>query len=474
MDTLLTDIRYSLRALAARPVFTAAAVLTLALGIGGSTAIFGFVSAVLLRPLPYAEPAQLVFVTNVIPHLHAEMAGGGDYVDWRDRSRTLSAVAAYSPSGPVTLTGRGEPRRLQAARVSATFLPTLGVPVAAGRNIRADEDRPGAQATILTWRLWRRLFPDAPPGAERMLELDGALHPVVGVLPAGFVFPGHPEVELLVPLALDEARERARAWQKIVQIVGRVAPGATLEQVRAELKAIQTEAVDNAPGAPRAGIQITGSAPVLARPADVAADPPAGEPASPPARRPAFEMILKVVPLQRALVADVRPALLLFSAAVGLVLLMACAKMAKSTSPRRRRGAGMAVRSALGAGRGRLVPGVLTESAVRPFRRGRRMVSPGLIPVLALMPPSWAPFESAAGHRRSRPRLPLGLSLATRPFIPRRRPCWLRARRVASGGADPSPARAGGACGRSWSRPRSRSPSCSSSARASSFAASCG
>src|SRR6185295_6303648 len=136
VDTLKTDVRQALRALAARPVFTAAAILTLALGIGGSTAIFGFVNAVLLRPLPYADTERLVSVTNVIPQLRAEMAGVGDYLDWRDGSRSLAAVAAYSPSESVTLTGRGEAQRIAAARVSASFLPTLGVAPAAGRNFR--------------------------------------------------------------------------------------------------------------------------------------------------------------------------------------------------------------------------------------------------------------------------------------------------------------------------------------------------
>ena len=118
---LAMDVRQALRALAARPVFTAAAVLTLALGIGGSTAIFGFVRAVLLRPLPYADPGRLVFVTNVIPQLRAELAGGGDYLDWRDRSRSLVALAAYGSSDRVTLTDRGETQRIPAARTGGAI-----------------------------------------------------------------------------------------------------------------------------------------------------------------------------------------------------------------------------------------------------------------------------------------------------------------------------------------------------------------
>src|SRR5580698_105974 len=208
MESVVQDIRYGWRMLGKNPGFTAIAVLTLAIGIGASTATFSVVDTVLLQPLPYQQPERLVQVTETLPGMSADEVGvaAGEYQDYRDRNHSFSQVAAYESAG-FNLTGAGQPLRINAASVSASAFPLLEVSPEMGRAFTADEDRYGAgNVVVLSHALWEHEYGRDPNILGKTVKLDEHSYPVVGVMPPSFRFPfdGAPLSEmadLWVPIA---------------------------------------------------------------------------------------------------------------------------------------------------------------------------------------------------------------------------------------------------------------------------------
>src|SRR5687767_1774998 len=224
MDDLRRDLTYSLRGLLRQPGFAAAAVLTIALGIGANTAVFSLVRAVLLRPLPFADPDRLVTLHSTGPGRVRQPFSVPDFLDLRDQNRTLQALAAYGAWG-ANLTGVAEAERLQGMWASAGLLPLLGARPALGRLPLPEEERAGAaRVVVLTHGLWQRRFGADPAVLGTSVSLSGEAYTIVGVLPAGFVLPGR-EIELVVPLALEGDPRRELLLAGFLRVAARLAPG---------------------------------------------------------------------------------------------------------------------------------------------------------------------------------------------------------------------------------------------------------
>ncbi|HEV7747773.1 MAG TPA: ABC transporter permease [Pyrinomonadaceae bacterium] len=336
METLLKDIRYGVRGLLKRPGFTVVAIITLALGIGANTAIFSVVNAVVLRPLPYAEPDRLVTLWETMPGSDQRSVAPGNFDDWRTHNKTFQDLAATNFAN-FNLTSDGEPDRIDGATITSNLMSVLGVNAQLGRTFQVEDDQhQDRNVVLISDNLWRRRFAADPNVVGRNITLDEMPHTIVGVMRAGFQFPSRSDLWVLgrnrgaVPMSLisqvpdnDWVHERDAHF---IRVIGRLKAGVSLSQAQSDIAAIAHKAEQDFPKS-NSGL---GS---------------------------------NLVPLHTQVIGDVRSMLFILLGAVGFVLLIACTNVANLMLARAsQRDREIAIRTAVGASRLRLIRQLLTES----------------------------------------------------------------------------------------------------------------
>ncbi len=331
-EHFLRDLRYALRQLGRSPGFTAAAILTLALGIGATAAMFTLVNTVLLRPLPFPEQDRLMWLAqqdHSLPGVAWEALSYPDYFDWRTQNHTFSGMASYA-GGSITLELKGESQRLDDETVSSSFFQVLGVAPILGRDFGSEDEKSGHRTVMLSHSLWQSAFGGARDIAGKSITMDGRSYTVAGVMPKTFQFPlDNPGPALWISIADDaEGKKTGQRGFDVLRIVGRLKDGISVDQAKADLSIIAGNLALQYPDTNKQ----YGSA--------------------------------LVVPELEQLTGDTRPAMRVLFGAVTLVLLMVCANVAGLLLARgSRRSAEFALRAAMGASRAAIIRQLLVESA---------------------------------------------------------------------------------------------------------------
>ena len=366
IGTVLQDVRYELRGFRRNPLFTISVLLTLALGIGATTAVFSVVDRILFRPLPYADPSRIVSLGLVHSLEHQEFLMGRFYVEWQDNQRPFSALASQSTGVHNCDLVENNPQQLNCISFQAGFLPLFGISPILGRNFLPEEDRPnGPRVVMISYGLWKGHYNGDPHILDKMIDIDGNPARVVGVMPKEFQFPTLETADIIFPMALNPATQQTTngGFGNPMRVFARLRPGVSVAQAYAEMQPLFDSERKLFPATARNEIQ------------------------------------LSIRSLRDRETDDVQPVAWVLFGFVLAVLLIGCANVAGLMMARGAvRQREIAVRAAIGASRGRLIRQALTEALLLSFAGGAvgLATARGLLAVFVSLAPTGIPFISRA------------------------------------------------------------------------------